>query len=82
MRRPGWATRRRASTVTGALATLALVGLPVEITIGLLGEPVIAPPAAASFLLVGSCLLLVGSGLELRRLEAARSPERSPLPGA
>jgi len=76
------AAKRRASAVTGLLAGVTLVALPVEITIGLFEQPVIAPPPVASLLLLGSCLLLVGSGLGLRRQEAARSAARPPAPGA
>jgi len=81
MRRAWSAARRRASAVTGLLAVVALVGLPVEVTIRLFEHPVIAPPRLASLLLLGSCLLLVGSGLGLRRLEA-RSGARPPASGA
>lgn len=61
------------------LTLLALVGLPVEVTIALSEQPPVqgASPLATA-LLVGSCLLLVGSGLELRRLAAAPRP---PSPG-
>jgi hypothetical protein len=64
----------------GLLAVVALVGLPVEVSIGLVEQPVFRPSALASLLLFGSCLLLVGSGLELRRLEAARAAARPPVP--
>lgn len=76
------AARGRASAVTALLAVVTLVGLPVEITIALVEEPVIAPPRLASLLLLGSCLLLLGSGIGLRRLEAARAATRPPAPGA
>ena len=71
----------RASAVTGLVAVLALVSLPVEVTIGFVEHPVVAPAPVASLLLIGSCLLLVGSGLGLRRLEAARVGARRPTPG-
>lgn len=76
------ALKRRASTVAGLLAVLALVGLPVEITIRLVEEPVIAPAPVASLLLLGSCLLLLGSGVGLRRLAAARAAAPPAEPGA
>ncbi|HSE04922.1 MAG TPA: hypothetical protein VLK35_12280 [Methylomirabilota bacterium] len=82
MRWPRHAARGRASAVTTLLAVVTLVGLPVEITIGLFEHPVIAPPWAASLLLLGSCLLLLGSGIGLRRLEAARTAARPPAAGA
>jgi hypothetical protein len=82
MRWPRHAVRGRASAVTALLAAVTLVGLPVEITISLFEQPVIAPPRAASLLLLGSCLLLLGSGIGLRRLEAARATARPPAPGA
>jgi hypothetical protein len=73
--------RGRARTVTGFVAGLALISLPVEITIGLAEHPVVAPAPAVSLLLVSSCLLLVGSGLGLRRLEAMRVGAPRPTPG-
>jgi hypothetical protein len=82
MRRLPLALKRRASAATGLLAVLALVGLPVEITIRLVEEPVIAPAPVAWLLLLGSCLLLLGSGVSLRRLAAARAAARPPEPGA
>lgn len=76
------ASKRRAQvTTTGLLAVAALVGIPVELSIGLAEHPVIAPSPLAWLLLLGSCLLLVRSGLELRRLESARSAPRPPVPG-
>lgn len=71
----------RAHTVTGFLAGLALISLPVEITIGLAEHPVVAPAPVVSLLLISSCLLLVGSGLGLRRLEAMRVGAPRPTPG-
>lgn len=76
------ALKRRASTVTGLLAVLVLVGLPVEITIRLVEEPVTAPAPVAWLLLLGSCLLLLGSGVSLRRLAAARVAAPPAEPGA
>jgi hypothetical protein len=76
----GW-LKGRASAVTGFVAVLALVSLPVELRVGFVDHPVIAPAPVASMLLIGSCLLLVGSGLGLRRLEAARAGARRPTPG-
>jgi hypothetical protein len=76
------ALKRRASVATGLLAVLALVGLPVEITIRLVEEPVIAPAPVAWLLLLGSCLLLLGSGVSLRRLAAARAAARTAEPRA
>jgi hypothetical protein len=66
----------------GLLALLALVGLPVELAVGLVEHPVVAPSPVVTLLNVGSCLLLVWSGLGLRRLEAARALARRPSPGA
>jgi hypothetical protein len=67
----------------GLLALLACVGLPVEleVTLHLVGEPVVPPPPAATMLLLGSCLLLVWSGLGLRRVAAGRGLEQPPTPG-
>jgi len=81
MQRPRQALKRRASAVTGLAAVVALVGLPVEVTIGLAEQPVLPPPPVASLLLIASCLLLVGSGLGLRRLAAARLAVPPPVPG-
>jgi len=72
--RSGW-TR----TGAGLLATLAIVSLPMEITIRLAEQPVVAPPRVVTLLTVVSCLLLVGSGIGLRRVEAAR--DRRPTLG-
>ena len=66
----------------GLLALLALVSLPVELRVGLVEQPVVAPPVGATLLLVGSCLLLVWSGLGLRRLEAERALAQPPTPSA
>jgi hypothetical protein len=63
------------------LALLVCVGVPVEITLGVIDHPVVAPPPAATVLLVGSCLLLLWSGLGLRRLAAGRGLARTPTPG-
>jgi len=72
----GWA-----SAGAGLVAVLSLVSLPVEVTIQLVEHPVVAPTPVVSLLLISSCLLLVGSGLGLRRLEAARTGARRPTPG-
>lgn len=72
----------RSSAVTGLVAGLALVSLPVEVTIALVEHPVIAPTPVVSLLLIGSCLLLVGSGLGLRRVEASRAGAPRPTPSA
>jgi hypothetical protein len=84
MRRLPGALKWRASAVTGFIAGLALVlvSLPIEVTIGLSDHPVIPPGRLASLLLIGSCLLLVGSGLGLRRVEAARAGAGRPTPSA
>lgn len=74
--------RWRASAVTALIAVLALVSVPVEVTIGLAEHPVVPPGRLASLLLIGSCLLLVGGGLGLRREEAARAGARRPTPSA
>jgi hypothetical protein len=66
----------------GVLAMLALVSMPVEITLQFVEHPVVALPRVAALLLVGSGLLLVWSGLGLRRLAAARAAEQRPTPGA
>ncbi|HEX4996537.1 MAG TPA: hypothetical protein VFX87_16270 [Methylomirabilota bacterium] len=82
MRRVKRMLKWRASAVTGLIAVLALVSLPVEVTIGLIEHPVVPPGRLASLLLIGSCLLLVGSGLGLRREEAARAGARRSTPSA
>jgi hypothetical protein len=72
-------------TIRGILASaalLALVGVPVEFTIGLVEHPIVAPPHVASLLLIGSCLLLIGSGLGLRRIEIERGLTEHRSPGA
>jgi hypothetical protein len=66
----------------GLLALLGCVGVPMEITLVLTEQPVVPPPRGASILLVGSCLLLIWSGLGLRRLAAARGLEQPPSPSA
>ncbi|HEY7041577.1 MAG TPA: hypothetical protein VID28_22100 [Methylomirabilota bacterium] len=66
---------------TSLLATLALVSLPVDVTIRMAEYPVIAPRPVVTFLTIGSCLLLVWSGLGLRRIEAERSSRRPPTLG-
>jgi hypothetical protein len=66
---------------TGLLATLTIVSMPVEITIRLAEYPVVAPTPLVTFLTIGSCLLLVWSGLGLRRLEAERESRRPPTLG-
>ena len=66
----------------GLLALAALVSLPVDLVVGLAEHPVVAPAPVVTLLNVGSCLLLVWSGLGLRRLEAARPLTRRPSPGA
>ncbi len=66
----------------GLLALLALVSLPVELAVGLVEHPVVAPSPLVTLLNVGSCLLLVWSGLGLRRLEATRALAQRPSPGA
>ncbi len=82
MRRVPRILKWRPSAITGVIAMLALVSLPVELTIGLVEHPAVVPPGhLASLLLIGSCLLLVGSGLGLRREEAARAAQR-PTPSA
>lgn len=65
----------------GLLALVALVSLPVELVVGLLVHPVVAPSPVVTLLNVGSGLLLVWSGLGLRRLEAARALAQRPSPG-
>ena len=62
-------------------ATLALVTLPVEFSIHLAEYPVVAPPRVVTFLIIGSCMLLVFSGLGLRRLEAERVTREQPTLG-
>lgn len=54
------------------IATLTMVGVPIEITVRLAEYPVVAPQPVVTVLTIGSCLLLVWSGLGLRRLEAER----------
>ena len=71
-----------ARTATGLLALVALVSLPVEVTVRLVEHPVIAPQPVVTLLIIGSCLLLVWSGVGLRRLEAARALTQPPTPGA
>jgi hypothetical protein len=68
-------------TVAGLLATLAMVSLPVEITFRMVEQPVVAPRPEVTLLTIGSCLLLLWSGLGLRRLEAARVLSRRPTLG-
>ena len=80
MRRARRALQRWACAITGLLATLALVGLPVEVTIRFVEHPVVAPTPVVSLLIVASCLLLIGSGLGLRRLEIAPSGAQPPTP--
>ena len=63
---------RRAPLIMGLLAVLVLVILPVELRVGLAESPVVAPSRVVSLLTIGSCLLLIWSGVGLRRLEAAR----------
>jgi hypothetical protein len=82
MRGLSWALRWRASGVTALVAALGLVSLPIEVTVGLVEHPVVAPAPLVSLLLIGSCLLLVGGGLGLRRLEAARLAAQPPSPDA
>lgn len=79
-----WAPRTTAGWVragVGLLATLTMVGLPVEMTIRLAEYPVVAPQPVVTFLTIGSCLLLVWSGLGLRRHEAERESHRRPTLG-
>jgi hypothetical protein len=71
-----------AATIVGLLALVALVSLPVELVVRLVEHPVVAPSPVVTLLTVGSCLLLVWSGLGLRRLEAARALAQRPSPGA
>ena len=80
MRRIPRVLKWRPSAITGLIAVLALVSLPVELTIALTEQPVVPPGRLASLLFIGSCLLLVGSGLGLRREEAARAGARRPTP--
>jgi hypothetical protein len=82
MRRVPRVLKWRPSAIAGLIAALALVSLPVELTIGLTEQPVVPPGRLASLLLIGSCLLLLGSGLGLRREEAARADARRPTPSA
>ena len=82
MRRVQGMLKWRGSAITGLIAGLALVSLPLEVTIGLAEHPVIAPTPGVSLLLIGSCLLLVGSGVGLRREEVSRAGARRPTPRA
>lgn len=66
----------------GLVATLTFVSLPVDFTIRLAEHPVVAPPRAVTFLTIASCMLLVFSGLGLRRLEAERVEREQPTLGA
>jgi len=81
MQRPPHSLRSWAPASVGALALFGLVGVPVEITLRLVEHPVVAPPPVTTFLLVGSCLLLVWSGLGLRRLAGERALAQRPTPG-
>jgi hypothetical protein len=66
--------RTWARGLRGSLAAAALIGavvLPVEITLST-DEAAPAPHPSFSLLLASSCLLLIGSGLTLRREEASR----------
>ena len=81
MRQLAGVLKGRAHAVTGFVAGLALVSVPVEVTIGFGEYPVVAPAPVVSLLLISSCLLLVGSGLGLRRLEAMRAAVRRPTGG-
>jgi len=74
-----WSGWRR--TATGLLAALVTVSLPVEITIRLVDHPIIAPRPVVTILTVGSCLLLLWSGLGLRRLQATRTLGPGPTLG-
>jgi hypothetical protein len=79
-----WAPRTTAGWIragAGLIATLALVSLPVEFTVRLTEHPVVAPSPVVTFLTIGSCLLLVWSGLGLRRLEAERISRERPTLG-
>ena len=82
MRRVQGMLKWQGSAITGLIAGLALVSLPLEVTIGLAEHPVIAPTPGVSLLIIGSCLLLVGSGVGLRREEASRAGARRPTPSA
>lgn len=66
----------------GLLALLGCLGVPIELTLVLTEQPVVPPPRGASILLVGSCLLLIWSGLGLRRVAAARGLGQPPSPSA
>ncbi len=57
----------------------AAVGLPVEIVVS--AAPILPVHPSVSLLLASSCLLLVGSGLSLRRAETARALARRQPPG-
>ncbi|HZP38168.1 MAG TPA: hypothetical protein VFE48_16915 [Methylomirabilota bacterium] len=68
---------------TAVLALLGVVAAPVEVRVLLVDDPVVAPPVLATALTISSCLLLVWSGLGLRRTAAARALQaRPPAPGA
>jgi hypothetical protein len=74
-----WAPRTVAGWIRagiGLIATLTVVGAPIEVTVRLVDYPVVAPRPVVTFLTIGSCLLLVWSGLGLRRLEAERLSRR------
>ena len=73
---------RRAPLLLGLLAVLVLVILPVELRVGLAESPAVAPSRAVSLLIIGSCLLLIWSGVGLRRLEAARVLAQQQTPSA
>jgi len=69
---------RPGSALLLVAAVLGLVGMPIELTTGLAEDPIVAPPHLASLLLIGSCLLLIGSGLGLRRIERTLAGRRPP----
>ncbi len=75
-------TARWTPVVMGLLAVMLLVILPIELRIGLAESPVVAPSRVVSLLIIGSCLLLVWSGVGLRRLEAARVLAQRQTPSA
>ena len=74
------------SWIRGGITLLALLGAiaaPVELQFVLVEHPVVPPPALATALTISSCLLLVWSGLGLRRTATARDLRaRPPAPGA
>lgn len=74
------------SWIRSGITLLALLGMivaPVELRLVLVEHPVVPPPALATVLTISSCLLLVWSGLGLRRTVAARDLRaRPPAPGA